>query len=97
MLDFRIFTFLEVCKQMNFTKAAKKLNITQPAVSQHIRWLEKEYGIKLFEMEGKKLSLTEEGDLFRNAAMTFQHDEMYLKHKIQEIKRENAGFISEPL
>lgn len=62
MLDFRIFTFLEVCKQMNFTKAAKKLNITQPAVSQHIRWLEKEYGIKLFEMEGKKLSLTEEGD-----------------------------------
>ena len=67
MLDFRIFTFLEVCKQMNFTKAAKKLNITQPAVSQHIRWLEKEYGIKLFEMEGKKLSLTEEGDLFRNA------------------------------
>ena len=55
MLDFRIFTFLEVCKQMNFTKAAKKLNITQPAVSQHIRWLEKEYGIKLFEMEGKKL------------------------------------------
>lgn len=44
MLDFRIFTFLEVCKQMNFTKAAKKLNITQPAVSQHIRWLEKEYG-----------------------------------------------------
>ena len=87
MLDFRIFTFLEVCKQMNFTKAAKKLNITQPAVSQHIRWLEKEYGIKLFEMEGKKLSLTEEGDLFRNAAMTFQHDEMYLKHKIQEIKK----------
>ena len=69
MLDFRIFTFLEVCKQMNFTKAAKKLNITQPAVSQHIRWLEKEYGIKLFEMEGKKLSLTEKGDLFRNAAM----------------------------
>ena len=51
MLDFRIFTFLEVCKQMNFTKAAKKLNFTQPAVSQHIRWLEKEYGIKLFEME----------------------------------------------
>ena len=38
-------------------------------------------------MEGKKLSLTEEGDLFRNAAMTFQHDEMYLKHKIQEIKK----------
>ena len=57
MLDFRIFTCLEVCKQMNFTKAAKKLNITQPAVSQHIKWLEKEYKIKLFEMEGKTQDL----------------------------------------
>lgn len=88
MLDFRIFTFLEVCKQMNFTKAARQLNITQPAVSQHIKWLEKEYGIKLFLMEGKKLKLTKEGDMFRNAAMTFHHDEMYLKHRIQEMKQE---------
>ena len=87
MLDFRIFTFLEVCKQMNFTRAAKQLNITQPAVSQHIKWLEKEYSMKLFEMEGKKLRLTEEGDFFRNAAMTFHHDEMYLKHRIQEMKQ----------
>ena len=44
MLDFRIETFLEVCKDMNFTKAAQKLNLTQPAVSQHIRWLEENCG-----------------------------------------------------
>lgn len=88
MLDFRILTFLEVCRQMNFTKAAKKLNITQPAVSQHIKWLERKYRIRLFEMEGKKLQLTPEGDLFRNAAMTFHHDEMYLKRSIQEMKQE---------
>lgn len=32
MLDFRTRTFLTVCKYMNYTKAAEKLCITQPAV-----------------------------------------------------------------
>ena len=41
MLDYRTETFLTVCKTLNFTAAAKQLNITQPAVSQHIHFLEK--------------------------------------------------------
>lgn len=40
MLDNRIYTFLAVCQEMNFTRAAKKLHITQPAVSQHIQYIE---------------------------------------------------------
>ena len=44
MLDFRMDTFLEVCRSMNFTRAAQTLHITQPAVSQHIHYLEKLYG-----------------------------------------------------
>ena len=44
MLDFRMDTFLMVCETMNFTRAAERLNITQPAVSQHIRFLEDYYG-----------------------------------------------------
>lgn len=45
MLDFRIETFLMVTETMNFTEAAKRLHITQPAVSQHIHFLEKEYAV----------------------------------------------------
>ena len=48
MLDFRVYTFLEVCKYMNFTKAAEALHITQPAVSQHIRFIEDYYQTRLF-------------------------------------------------
>ena len=43
MLDYRTETFLTVCKTLNFTTAAKQLHITQPAVSQHIHFLEKQY------------------------------------------------------
>ena len=47
MLDYRTETFLTVCKTLNFTTAAKQLNITQPAVSQHIHFLEKDTFNKL--------------------------------------------------
>ena len=61
MLDFRTDTFLTVCETMNFTEAAKRLHITQPAVSQHIRFLEKEYNTRLFSYCNKQLYLTPAG------------------------------------
>ena len=42
MLDYRIHTFLKVCETLNYTLAAKQLHITQPAVSQHIHYLEQD-------------------------------------------------------
>ena len=54
MLDFRMQTFLTVCEEMNYTKAAERLHITQPAVSQHIHYLEQHYGCALFTFTGKK-------------------------------------------
>ena len=59
MLDFRMDTFLAVCRHMNYTKAAQELNLTQPGVSQHIHWLEEQYGVKLFQYANKRLSLTQ--------------------------------------
>ena len=79
MLDFRIDTFLAVCKYMNYTKAAEALNLTQPAVSQHIRWLEQQYNVPLFHYEGKRLTLTPQGQIFKSAATTAKHDQMYLQ------------------
>ncbi|WP_077611544.1 LysR family transcriptional regulator [Clostridium sp. Marseille-P2415] len=83
MLDFRVDTFLAVCRYMNFTKAASELHITQPAVSHHIRYLEDRYGVRLFEYSGKKLNLTEAGRVFLSAAITMKDDELHLK-KIME-------------
>ncbi len=86
MLDFRIYTFIEVCKYMNFTKAAESLNITQPAVSQHIKYLEQLYSVKLFTFTGKKMSLTQYGRLILNTATTMKHDEIFMREKIDEKK-----------
>ncbi len=66
MLDFRIETFLTLCRVMNYTRTAQILNVTQPTVTQHIRYLEEEYGCKLFSYIGKTLSLTRQGERLRD-------------------------------
>src|SRR5699024_2069547 len=86
MLDFRMETFLAVCQCMNFTRASEQLNITQPAVSQHIRFLEKHYNTKLFRYEGKKLMLTGAGEILRNASLTMKHDEISMQSEMQKLE-----------
>lgn len=87
MLDFRMETFLTVCEYMNFTRAAEVLNITQPAVSQHVHHLEKHYQVKLFHYEGKKLRLTPPGEMLRSAALTMMHDELSLEKRMQSMSK----------
>lgn len=82
MLDFRMKTFLTVCRCMNYTRASEELHITQPAVSQHIRFLEKHYQTKLFRYEGKKLCLTDAGEALRGAALTMQQNEQALQNQM---------------
>lgn len=85
MLDFRIDTFLTVCKYMNYTQAAHELNLTQPAVSQHIRCLEKRYGQDLFRYEKKKLSLTEAGEILLRVVTTTKSDEKIMLREMNPI------------
>ena len=58
MLDNRIYTFLELCEVMNYHKTAENLNMTQPAVTQHIKFLEEFYQCKLFDYSTRKLKKT---------------------------------------
>lgn len=85
MLDFRVETFLAVCRHMNFTKAARELNITQPAVSHHMHYLEQAYGTALFQHNGKRLQLTEAGEILRRTLMTMKHDEQHLQKRMQQV------------
>lgn len=109
MLDNRTETFLAVCQEMSFTKAAKLLHISQPAVSQHIQYLEEYYGTKLFRFEGKKIFLTEAGLLLQKSFASLRNNEIYLKEQLAmlESKRNTLCFgatltvgeymVSEPL
>ncbi|NNU77521.1 LysR family transcriptional regulator [Clostridium estertheticum] len=68
-MDIRLQTFITVTKIKSFTKASEILNITQPAVSQHIKFLEEYYGVIFIKKCGKSIKLTEEGKILYKYAI----------------------------
>lgn len=75
MLDYRLHTFIKLCEVMNYRKTASLLNMTQPAVTQHVQYLEGVYKHKLFSYEDKVLKKTAFGELLELYArgMAFEH------------------------
>lgn len=56
--------FLELVNYMNFTVAARKLNLTQSALSKHIAALEKEFDVMLVDRSKQQIELTQQGRIF---------------------------------
>lgn len=56
--------FVTVAQELNFTRAAEKLNTVQPSLSQQIKDLEREVGVQLLERNNRKVGLTEAGQAF---------------------------------
>lgn len=63
MINNALKTLLAVNETKSITKAAEMLNFTQPAVSQHIKRLEAQYGVKIFVRSEKGLKITPEGEI----------------------------------
>lgn len=55
--------FIEVARQKNFSKAADSIYLTQPTVSSHIKALEEEIGVLLFDRTQRELQLTQAGKI----------------------------------
>ena len=54
-------SFEAVARHLSFTKAANELFVTQPAITKHVKELESEFSIKLFDRVGNKVVLTPAG------------------------------------
>ncbi len=91
MLDFRTETFLTVCETMNFTAAARKLHITQPAVSQHIHFLEEQYHAPLFVYRSKQLFITPAGEILQKRLLSMKNDERFIQ---EELRSQHYGIAS---
>lgn len=83
MLDFRMTTFRTLYDEMNYRKTADILNMTQPGVTQHIHYLEKHYGVKLFEYNGKSLTRTRECEILKRYADSVMAEEQAARRAFQ--------------
>lgn len=62
--------FHSVATHMSFTRAADELCLTQPGISKHVKQLESHYGVRLFDRLGRKVVLTQAGEILLETTRT---------------------------
>nr|WP_235949716.1 LysR family transcriptional regulator [Paenibacillus apii] len=90
--------FVAVAEELNFTRAAKRLNMAQPPLSQQIKSLEIELGVQLLKRNNRKVELTEPGQVFlEEARNTLLQSEKAIKAaqlaQQGQIGRLTVGFV----
>lgn len=84
-MEFReISTFLQVAQYQSFSKAARHLGYSQAAVTIQIKQLEQELGAHLFDRIGKQISLTHQGQVFYQYAVSIRNDLEQAKNAVAD-------------
>jgi len=90
---YQLRTFFTVAQTLNFTEAARRLYITQSAVSHSIKKLEKSAGEELFSKAGNKFCLTETGGILYKMCETIFYELERTEELIARNKDKNIGTI----
>jgi len=88
----KFFYFLTVAEELNISKAAKKLFVSQQCLSSHVKKLEREYNTVFFNRK-PKLSLTPAGESMQDVIKQIMTLEMNLKAEISSDSRTAKGYI----
>ncbi|MDQ0113262.1 LysR family transcriptional regulator [Paenibacillus harenae] len=82
--------FIQICKEGSFTKAAEVLMISQPTISQQIRFLEVEVGSPLFERAGRGVKITADGEILYEKALSVMRLIEESKKETHELRNARA-------
>ncbi|MFD2865173.1 LysR substrate-binding domain-containing protein [Mucilaginibacter antarcticus] len=91
--DFRLRVFYEVSTRLSFTKAASRLNITQPAVSKHIQEMEHQLNVRLFSRNGNNIKLTPAGEIVHSYAAKIITAYSNLESELSQLSDISEGII----
>lgn len=91
MISDSLKVFMTVADKSNFSKAAKELNLTQPAISFQIQTLEQYYQTILFDRVNRHVKLTEAGELLLEYAQAMSGVQAELERKMQQLTGQVKG------
>lgn len=84
-------TFMMAAETLSFSETAKRLHLSQPTVSHHIKTLEKSMGVILFTRTNTGLELTEAGRLLLPWAHRLMHDTSNMQSMMASIQSDVVG------
>lgn len=91
MFDYRLKVFHTVASRSSFTKASEELNISQPAVTKHIKEIENQLNTKLFDRKGTTIQLTQSGKVLFEYAERIRNIFRDLEFEINQINQQYKG------
>ncbi len=95
MIDPKLYTLLAVVEFVSYTRAAEHLSLTQPAVTQHIKQLERELDVKIFNRVGSEIKPTNEGNIIiqyaRRSIALYQNMQQSILDEQRHIRRLTVG------
>src|SRR5271165_2914811 len=83
--------FQAVAQARSFTRAADAVHLTQPGVSKHIKQMENYYGTSLFDRLGKRVALTQAGEILFEATQGIMVSIAAAEQRIEELKGLHGG------
>jgi len=85
--------FISLSKTLNFTKTANEFYVTQPTVSNYIKSLENNIGVKLLNRDSHSVSLTQEGKEFVGYAKQLIALQMEAENRLRNISEGRNGYL----
>ena len=85
--------FLTLCDTLHFTRAAEKLGIAQPTLSQQVRVLEESVGLPLFDRLGKRIALTEAGTILKRHSEAIFRSLEDVQRELDDLRAFKAGTL----
>ncbi|MFJ5761119.1 LysR family transcriptional regulator [Neobacillus sp. NPDC093182] len=85
--------FMALCEELHFTKTAEKLRIGQPTLSYQMKALEDELGVRLFDRLGKKIAITEAGEILLEHCKKVFENLKFATQQIEELQKVKRGKI----
>src|SRR5215831_7687018 len=89
----RLFYFVTVAEEQHFRRAAERLHVSQPPLTQRIQTLEHDLGVQLFRRTGNRIELTEGGRLILAEAKVVLAQVDRLKNVAHQIRQGEAGHL----
>lgn len=85
--------FLTIIEEGSLSKAAQKLYLSQPSLSQYVKRMEKRLGVELFDHNSSPLKLTYSGERYYEFLLEEQKNEKEILQELKDIKLGNSGRI----
>ncbi len=86
-------TFVRLAEEQNFTRAAEQLQISQPAVTQQVRALERDLGVTLVDVVGRRTEITAVGRLVAERGARLLREADALRRDVRDLAEAREGVL----